>query len=273
MSKINIKEKLKSINYNRLLSQVLCVCIILNTILSCLTFGFVVHIHNEHTIAETDILSTEPTEVTETTEVTEDVESAETTEPVEVTEPTEVTEGTDSKEEPKEEPTEATTPKETTPKETTPKETTPKETTKEPITTGPKTNLNFVPTGDEYQDTLELLALVIYQEAGGSMHCDECRRMVADVALNRVADDRFPNTLAGVLTQKAQYGRLYWTGLVWPSRAKKAAESTALSRAYRIAEEVLNGQHSDLYGKGYIWQAEFKQGKDNIYHCGHYFGR
>lgn len=123
------------------------------------------------------------------------------------------------------------------------------------------------------QEDLELLACVIYQEAGSDSICDACRRRVADVVLNRVADSRFPDTIHGVLTQKGQYGRYSSTGVVWPKRAKNAGERHAVKRAYRIAEEVLWGQHSELYGKGYIWQAGFKQGRDNIYCCGHYYGR
>lgn len=120
---------------------------------------------------------------------------------------------------------------------------------------------------------IEMLALVIYQEVGGDAHCDECRRRVADVVLNRVEDDRFPDDIYSVLVQPGQYGRLSWTGLVWASRASSPWEANAVARAYRIAEEVLMGQHSDLYGKGYVWQAGFVQGKDNIWCCGHYFGR
>lgn len=120
---------------------------------------------------------------------------------------------------------------------------------------------------------LEMLAIVIYREAGSDSHCDECRRRVADVVLNRVADPRYPNTIYGVLTQRSQYGNMHWTGVVWPDRAYSQYEADAVRRAYRIAEEVLNGQHSSLYGEGYIYQAEFKQGTDIIYHCGHYFGK
>ena len=120
---------------------------------------------------------------------------------------------------------------------------------------------------------LDLLACVIYQEAGGNRSCDTCRRRVADVVLNRVADPRFPNTIREVLTAKNQYGRFYYTGVKWPSRSKNASEKDAVARAYRIAEEVMNGQHSELYGKGYIWQAGFKQGSNRIYCCGHYYGK
>ena len=123
------------------------------------------------------------------------------------------------------------------------------------------------------QEDQELLACVIYQEAGGNEFCDDCRRRVADVVLNRVNDPRFPNDIRSVLTAPRQYGLFYKTGVVWAARANDPGEKEAVDRAYRIAEEVLLGKHSELYGQGYIWQAEFKQGKEQFYHCGHYFGR
>lgn len=122
-------------------------------------------------------------------------------------------------------------------------------------------------------EDVELLAAVIYQEAGGNKCCDDCRRRVADVVLNRVADERFPDTLHGVLTQERQYGRFHWTGVVWPDKAYADSERPAVERAYRIAEEVLRGEHSELYGQGYIWQAEFMQGTDIVFHCNTYFGK
>ena len=93
--------------------------------------------------------------------------------------------------------------------------------------------------------------------------------------MNRVEDDRFPDNIQDVLTQKRQYGRYYWTGVVWPERAKNDCEKHAVERAYRIAEEVLKGEHSELYGEGYIWQAEFKQGTGVVYcdQCKIYFGK
>ena len=118
---------------------------------------------------------------------------------------------------------------------------------------------------------IEQLACVIYQEAGGDACCDECRKRVADVVLNRVEDDRFPDTVEKVLTAKRQYGRFYWTGIVWPERAENEPE--AVERAYETARAVLAGDHSELYGKDYIWQAEFKQGTDIVECCGIYYGR
>lgn len=122
---------------------------------------------------------------------------------------------------------------------------------------------------------LEMLACVIYQEAGGDACCDDCRRRVADVVLNRMEDPRFPDTMYDVLTAPRQYGEFYLSGLYWKNRASNPSEQNAVQRAYRIAKEVLNGQHSELYGNGYIWQAGFKQGSDGFWceNCGIYFGK
>ena len=121
---------------------------------------------------------------------------------------------------------------------------------------------------------VEYLAIAIYCEAGADYISDDTRYMVGDVILNRVADDRFPDSIAAVLTQKAQYGRFYWTGIVWPERAKNASESHAVSRAREITKNLLtDARHSELYGKGYIYQAEFSQGRDNVESDGIIFGR
>ena len=124
----------------------------------------------------------------------------------------------------------------------------------------------------KYTDAdLEMLALVIYQEAGGDVCSDTVRQMVGEVVMNRVADERFPNTIEEVLLQKAQYGRLHWTGLVWPERAGYSTEAHAVQRAYACAERVLNGER--LLPEDVIWQAEFMQGtelvaeQDGFYFC------
>lgn len=118
-----------------------------------------------------------------------------------------------------------------------------------------------------------MLACAIYCEAGGDACSDLCRYYVGDVILNRVNDPRFPDTIEGVLTQKSQYGRFYWTGIVWPERANYPGEAAAVARAYDTARALLSGERSELYGAGYIWQAEFTQGTDVIYLDGTYFGR
>lgn len=178
-----------------------------------------------------------------------------TTTPTTNVEEIETTEATEAPTEPETEPTEVTEP--------------PTEPEPEPT----EAAVEEVSIYDHFKRDVELLACVIYQEAGGDAICDDCRRRVADVVLNRLMDPRFPDNIHDILTAKSQYGEFYWTGVVWPDRAEYDSEKHAVERAYNVAAEVLGGNHSDLYGQGYIWQAEFVQGTDVIYCCGHYYGR
>ncbi|MDO5012254.1 MAG: cell wall hydrolase [Pseudomonadota bacterium] len=120
-------------------------------------------------------------------------------------------------------------------------------------------------------EELEILALIVYQEAGGDKVSDDTRRLVAQVFLNRVNDSRFPDSFYEVATAERQYGRLYWTGIVWPDRASSQAEAHAVERAYKIAQEVLESDEP-VCPEGVIFQAEFVQGdiyaeQDGMYFC------
>ena len=128
------------------------------------------------------------------------------------------------------------------------------------------------PPDKTYTDEeLDILALIVYQEAGGDNVSDDTRRLVAQVFLNRVNDSRFPDSFYEVATQERQYGRLYWTGIVWPDRASSQAEEHAVERAYKIAQEVLESDEP-ICPEGVIFQAEFIQGdiyaeQDGMYFC------
>ena len=121
-------------------------------------------------------------------------------------------------------------------------------------------------------EDLELLALVIYQEAGADTSSDDTRLKVGTVVLNRVADSRFPNTIHEVVTQRAQYGLLHWTGAVWPERVSLPGEADAVARAYDCAERLLQGER--FLPGDVVWQAEFIQGTEVVAHQdGFYFCR
>lgn len=117
----------------------------------------------------------------------------------------------------------------------------------------------------------EILAIIIYQEAGGDKCSDDTRRKVGSVFLNRVNSSLFPNTFEEVATQNRQYGTLYITGIQWPDRAAHEQEAHAVERAYNIAEELLTG--GSILPDNVIWQAEFPQGdgtycyQDGLYFC------
>ena len=120
-------------------------------------------------------------------------------------------------------------------------------------------------------EELEILALIVYQEAGEDRVSDDTRRLVAQVFLNRVNDSRFPDNFYEVATAERQYGRLYWTGIVWPDRASSQVEAHAVERAYKIAQEVLESD-DPICPEDVIFQAEFVQGdiyaeQDGMYFC------
>ena len=120
-------------------------------------------------------------------------------------------------------------------------------------------------------EELEILALIVYQEAGEDKVSDDTRRLVAQVFLNRVNDSRFPDSFYEVATAERQYGRLYWTGIVWPDRASSQVEAHAVERAYKIAQEVLESD-DPICPEDVIFQAEFVQGdiyaeQDGMYFC------
>lgn len=120
-------------------------------------------------------------------------------------------------------------------------------------------------------EELEILALIVYQEAGEDRVSDDTRRLVAQVFLNRVNDSRFPDSFYEVATAERQYGRLYWTGIVWPDRASTQLEAHAVERAYKIAQEVLESD-DPICPEDVIFQAEFVQGdiyaeQDGMYFC------
>ena len=121
-------------------------------------------------------------------------------------------------------------------------------------------------------EDLELLALVIYQEAGSDTCSDDTRLKVGTVVLNRVADDRFPNTIREVVTQPSQYGLLHWTGAEWPERAGNPSEAAAVARAYDCAVRLLKGER--FLPADVVFQSEFVQGSEIVAHQdGFYFCR
>lgn len=120
------------------------------------------------------------------------------------------------------------------------------------------------------EEELEILALIIYQEAGGDTCSDDTRFKVGNVFLNRVSSSLFPDTFYEVATQERQYGSLFWTGIEWPDRHTEPGEQHAVERAYRIAEQLLLGVR--VLPDNVIWQAEFPQGDGTYcYQYGTYF--
>ena len=100
---------------------------------------------------------------------------------------------------------------------------------------------------------LYLMAHLIYAEAGSSMCSDDMQLYVGSVALNRVNNACFPDTLKEVIYQKGQYA------CTWDGNFEKEPDA----RAWRNASIVLvNGS---LLPDNVVYQADFKQGSG--VHC------
>ena len=114
-------------------------------------------------------------------------------------------------------------------------------------------NAKIEDNGYEYSqvnfDDLELLAKIIYAEAGSNWLSDEWKMCVGEVVLNRVASPEFPDTIAAVLAQPGQYygaNRSYFKRLV-PNE-----------RCVECAWRLLNGER--LMESSVVYQANFRQG-------------
>jgi hypothetical protein len=148
--------------------------------------------------------------------------------------------------------------------------------------------------GEEYtidishdaETDLEKMAWAVYLEGGADSVCDDCRRRIADVILNLVEckitntgnDLYWPDTLTGVLSGGGinPYKNMGYR-FRWPKSAHKEAERHAVERAFRIAHEVLRGEHSEIYRQGYFYYAGANvygyEPETAIHCCGIYFMR
>jgi hypothetical protein len=106
----------------------------------------------------------------------------------------------------------------------------------------------------------DIIATVIFNEAWGG--CSERHReLVAAVVCNRVASDKFPNTVYEVVTQPRQYIAGYVDPNSYYGRLARQNSEVWLE-CQRIATKALRGEID--CPSNVVFQAEFKQGS-NVY--------
>lgn len=93
---------------------------------------------------------------------------------------------------------------------------------------------------------LNILAKLIWKEAGGCPWEHKCT--VGCVVLNRVADERFPDSIYDVVAQPKQYSTSYLYGF-----------DGIPAECYEAARAVLEGEYT--IPENVVWQAEFPQGR------------
>ena len=108
---------------------------------------------------------------------------------------------------------------------------------------------------------LDLLARLIQAEAGADWCTDELQRAVGSVVLNRMSDDRYPDTMKEVIYQKGQYSTAM-SGKIDKAATdrEKANAEYLLTEGSTLPEEI-------------VFQANFKQGKVYKELQGVYFGK
>ena len=102
------------------------------------------------------------------------------------------------------------------------------------------------------QSDLDLLARVVNAEAGYDYCTDEWQRLVASIVINRVNDNRFPDTIKDVIFQN-KFGIQYacaWNG---------ALDKEPSEKAIKNAEYIL--QNGSICPNEVIFQSESKLGK------------
>jgi hypothetical protein len=110
---------------------------------------------------------------------------------------------------------------------------------KEPTTTTTKTSSSS--SIDSY--SRQLLAEIVWHEAGSDYISQYEKARIAAGVMNRVRDSRFPNTVYGVLTQKGQFSG-YWPGSCTPTQACYDAVD------YYFAHTSEFGNENSWYGDG-----------------------
>ena len=99
-----------------------------------------------------------------------------------------------------------------------------------PVPTDAAPASRYAPITDGERD---LLARLIYLEAGGASM--DCQRACAEVVLNRVASEDFPDTVAEVIYDT--------TGGVQFSPAGRIADTTATAAQYEAVDAALYGEY------------------------------
>lgn len=121
-------------------------------------------------------------------------------------------------------------------------------------------------------DQTEALAMgidaVISSVAGTENASDVTMVMVANTILNRVEDNRYPDTVDQVLMQPYQFSCFETSGMKWVGRG--ATDSVWKQRCMDAAERAMNGERLLSYGVVYVSSA--KQGTveaqlDSLYFC------
>ena len=122
-------------------------------------------------------------------------------------------------------------------------------------------------------DELDLLARIVWQEAGSDGISYEWRRDVAQVVINRAASPEFPDTIAEVIYQRGQYSGASRLWAAQPTRECAEAALAALEGEGDLPASVVfqanftqgSGVYRSYYLRPYGWTYFCVSGRPGLY--------
>lgn len=123
------------------------------------------------------------------------------------------------------------------------------------------------------------LMCAVYQEAGAGDYISDNELMAqALCVINRMNDERFANSIRGVLEQKGQYANFMHRGVNLVYRGDTDLELKAIERSFYIGLRVLGGEKAvndqgEICPDNMIWASRGRQGTSTWWHTksGTYF--
>lgn len=100
------------------------------------------------------------------------------------------------------------------------------------------------------EEDVDLLARLIYAEAGCTWMPDWVQQMVGSVVLNRVNSSVYPNTIREVIYQPGQYGPAWSGAIERPADARTIANARYLLENGPICPANVTGQAGFISGSG-----------------------
>ena len=117
------------------------------------------------------------------------------------------------------------------------------------VTTRPTTTVVHKPTYTS--EDVDLLARLIYAEAGCSWFSDYHQLAVATVVMNRVESNKFPNTIKDVIYDKGQYSCVLNGSIKKNPDSRTVANAKKVLEGYRALPSYVLYQSGEIQGKIY----------------------
>lgn len=112
--------------------------------------------------------------------------------------------------------------------------------------------VKFIPIPEPNEYEVEMMSHLIYAEAGDQN--DECQLSAGAVVLNRVKNDKYPNTIEEVIFDEGQYA------CTWDGNFEKEPTQQARENAYWLLKNELCRAPKEVIPINVIYQSSFEQG-------------